>query len=218
MVLMQELGVIIFQMTLAKLLSLYKQKALLLITGCILGLLLGLLSFYYIPPKYIATGSFYTARRIETVPSTFSYEGYYASLASLNYAKTLTALIESDDMKSRVLKGLEEEVTRKGLRELDRAIRVVKTDSSLVTFQVKHPDPARVQTIWKLTSEELLQISSDINKNGDSKVLPVPVLESPVVYKGYSSMYFNAIAGAIAGLLTTMLLLGSFFYLKENNG
>lgn len=205
-------------MTIGKLLSLYKQKVIFLITGCLTGLLLGIAAFYYIPPKYIATGSFYTARRIETVPSAFSYEGYYASLASLNYAKTLTALIESDDVKSKVLAGLKEDVTRKGLRELDRAVRVVKTDSSLVTFQVRHQDPARVQTIWKLTAEEIQTLSAEINKNGDSKVIPVPVLKDPVVYKGFSNIYFNAAAGFFAGLLATVFLLGSYFYLKENNG
>ncbi len=205
-------------MTISRLLSLYKQKVIILITGCLVGLLIGISTFYYIPPKYIATGSFYTARRIETVPSVFSYEGYYASLASLNYAKTLTALIESDDVKSKVLAGLKEEVTRKGLRELDRAVRVVKTDSSLVTFQVRHKDPARVQTIWKLTAAEIQTLSTEINKNGDSKVIPVPVLKDPVVYKGFSNIYFNAAAGLLAGLLATVFLFGSYFYLKENNG
>lgn len=214
---MQDLGVIISQMTLFRLFLMFKQKLPLLLLGGLLGLVVGLVVFYLVPPKYIATGSFYTARRIETVPSAFSYEGYYASLASLNYAKTLTALIKSDDVKSRVLTGLKEEVSRKGLRELDRAIRVLKTDSSLVTFQVKHQDPTRVQAIWKLTSEEILQLSADINKNGDSKVTPVPILDSPVVYKGYSNIYFNAGVGFVAGLVSTLFVLSILFYVKESN-
>ena len=214
---MQELGDIIIQMLLSKLLFFYRQKGLILLLFSILGLFVGIAYYYLVPPKYIATGSFYIARRIETVPSEFSYEGYYASLASLNYSKTLIALIESHDLKSKVLDGLKQEVTRKGLRDLDRAIDVLNTDSSLVTFQVRHQNPAQAKEIWKLMSEEVLLVTSTINRNGDSKVIPVEVLSEPVIYKGFSNLYFNAVLGLILGLFVGFSLLSSYFYIRENN-
>lgn len=203
-------------MILPKLLSLYKTEFWLIIASGIAFAVLAVLSHLLFPPKYIATGSFYVSRPIEVATPDFKYEGYYASLASQNYARTLAALIESEAIKAQVLEDLNIPVTRDSLKKLDKAVKIKKPETQLVTLQIKMADKNATSNTWQSYSAVLTKTSTSLNGIGDNTLNVNPVNAQPVVYLGYSNVYVMAFLGFLVGLFLAFFALGAYFLLRES--
>jgi capsular polysaccharide biosynthesis protein len=203
-------------MTLTKLYSLYKTKIWLLLIAGLLGGILSLVFFILFPPKFIASGSFFVSRTVENSTSDFKYEGYYSSLSSMNYARTLAALVESDAVKAKVLTGLERSITRENLKNLGKSVTIKKPETQLVSMHVKALTPKEAEQTWLLYRDALVKTSSSLNgTSGDSNISVVAIDESPVVYESFSNIYILLLLGVLSGVIVSGIALGFYFFAME---
>jgi len=178
------------------------------------GALLGI-GIYFLPSKYIASGSFYIKRGISNQTGYFTYEGYYSQQTALSYTNSVIALIESLDVKKMVLDKMKIESTEKNLRWLSRIISVKKTGPQLISVTVKGKTYEQAQTVWNKISETLLVTTFQLNKDSDPNLMVTAVSSQSVVKTTYKSLVLFGAAGALISLT-----LFSFFtcikeYLKD---
>ncbi len=206
---------IIPPMTASQLLNMYKKHIVVIVLAGILGGALGAAVCLLNPPKYIASGSFYVSRGIEATPQDFKYEGYYSSLSSLNFAKSLAALIESDDVKKQVLQVQKQPVNRKSLKSLDRATLVKKPDTQLVTLQTKATSSAQAEHLWLIYKDILIAVSNTLNENGDSNIVVAPVSSTPATFESFKSLPLSIALGAFVGVFVSMFFYGTYYFAKK---
>jgi len=85
-----------------KIIKTIEKNRLLLITATFIGLVLGII-FYFLPSKYISSGSFYVSKKTDKSLDFFTYEGYYAQQSAITYADSVITLAKSVDIKKDVL-------------------------------------------------------------------------------------------------------------------
>ncbi len=206
---------IIHSMTVYELLSLYKKHLTAIVLGGMVGGMLGAAACMLTPPKYIASGSFYVSRGLEAAPLEFKYEGYYSSLSSINFAKSLAALIESDDVKKQVLQAQNQPVSRKSLKNLDRAVSVKKPDTQLVTLQTKAGSVDQAQQLWTTYKDTLISVSNSLNKNGDANIVVSTVSSTPATFQSFKSLPLSIALGAFVGVFVSMFFYGTYYFAKK---
>lgn len=189
-----------------------KYKASLFVWGLVFGFV-GALFYYLLPPKYVASGSFYVTRAIEPVTEEFSYEGYYAQQSALSYTKTFMGLLESVDSRSKALDKLNLEVTSRTLRKYGRQVRVKSVAPQLLSFEVKDDSPDAARNFWLTLSDVSLEESQRLNMNGDSLLRIIPVSDSLVVREVYRNVFINIIAGFGFGIFSGVLVFATKEYL-----
>lgn len=193
-------------------LLLFKNIKKIIIVG-IIGLSLGIVSYYVIPPKYVATASFVVVRSADSpTQEYFNYEGYYAQQASLTYAKTFAALLESVDVREKTLVSLGLEVTERNLRNLKRYTHV-KNDSHLVTLEVRSLSASDAAAIWTALSTASLDTVQPILQNSDSALSVVQVSEVPIIHQSFNNIYLSATVGFLFGVLVSIVVISLSDYL-----
>jgi capsular polysaccharide biosynthesis protein len=202
-------------MGVVELLFFYKMHIRVLVLTTLLSALLGIAWFLLTPPKYIASGAFYVSRSTETVPSEFKYEGYYASLSSLNFAKTLAALIESDDIKRQILLEQKQPINRTNLKALNRAVSIKNPETQLVSLQTKASSPEQALRLWSSYKKAVSSTISNINTKGDINLNVLAVSEEPVVFQSFRSLPLSLLLGAFVGLFGSAFLLGAYFFSQK---
>jgi capsular polysaccharide biosynthesis protein len=180
----------------------------------ILGAVLGV-GIYFLPPKYISSGSFYIKRSISGEKNYFTYEGYYGQQTALSYTNSVIALAESLDIKRLVLDKLKIEVNEESLRKLSRMIRVKKTGSQIILITVKADSYATSENIWNKLSESLLSTTYEINKDGDPNLMVEKVSDRPVVKEGYRSILLFGIGGSLISFTIFSFYICFKEYLKD---
>lgn len=202
-------------MTASQLLNMYKTHLVVIVLAGVAGGLLGAAVCLANPPKYIASGSFYVARGTETVPLDFKYEGYYSSMSSLNFARSLAALIESDDIKKQVLQAQNQPVNRKTLKNLDRSTSVKKPDTQLVTLQTKSNSAKQAEQLWMTYKDTLIATAAALNKEGDSKLVITSVSSTPATFASFKSLPLSIALGAFVGVFVSMFFYGAYYFAKK---
>lgn len=180
----------------------------------LLGALLGV-GTYFLPPKYISSGSFYIKRSISGEKNYFTYEGYYGQQTALSYTNSVIALAESSDIKRLVLDKLKIDVNEESLRKLSRMIKVKKTGPQVILITVKADDYSLSENIWNKLSESLLSTTYEINKDGDPNLMVVKISDRPVVKEGYRSMMLFGIGGSLISFTLFSLYICFKEYLKD---
>ena len=160
--------------------------------GAVLGILI-----YFLPPKYLASGSFYVKRSISGERNFFTYEGYYGQQTALSYTNSVVALLESLDLKKVVLEKMGIKVNEQTLRKFSHLVKVRKTGPQIISVTVKGKSYKEAENIWDKLSETLIATTQEINKNGDPNLSVAPVSSQPVVKETYRSLYLFGIAGAL---------------------
>ncbi len=185
-----------------------------LIISVVIGAILGV-EIYFLPPKYISSGSFYIKRGISGEKNYFTYEGYYGQQTALSYTNSVVALAESLDIKKLVLDRLKIEVNEESLRKLSRMIRVKKTGPQVILITVKADDYTTSENIWTKLSESLLSTTYEINKDGDPNLMVEKVSDFPVVKEGYRSMLLFGIGGSLISFTLFSFYICFKEYLKD---
>lgn len=194
-----------------KKLAKYRSQILIFI---ILGAVLGV-GTYFLPPKYIASGSFYIKRSISGEKNYFTYEGYYGQQTALAYTNSVVALAESLDIKRLVLDKLKIDVNEESLRKLSRMVRVKKTGPQVISITVKADAYSLSENIWTKLSESLLSTTYEINKDGDPNLMVVKISDRPVVKEGYRSMLLFGIGGSLISFTLFSFYICFKEYLKD---
>jgi len=176
---------------------------------------LGAIFHFVLPQKYIATGSFYVARKIqESSKDFFEYEGYYANQSAQAFAQSVISLLESKDLHSSTLQNMGVNVTESSLRDIKKSIRVKKVSPQLITLVVKKDKRGEAINFWMAVSQELSDSVSEISKESDSNMTVVSVSSEPVVFATYKNVYINFLAAFLLGFAGAILYLGFRQYLK----
>jgi len=178
-----------------KTLSKYKNT---IVITTIMGALVGLISYYLLPTKYTAVGSFYIKRATEStgIKTYFTYEGYYAQQGALSYTNTVVALLESLDIRNKALQKLNLAVNEESLRKYGKLINVRKMGPQLITLTTEGNIDTEAKTLWNALSDTLLETTAEVNKDGDPKLSISKVAEEPVVKTTYKALWLNTLIGA----------------------
>ena len=181
----------------------YKQ----LILAAIVGAVLGITLYYFLPVTYYATGALYVKRSVETNPAQyFSYEGYYGQQTAQAYTSTVMGLLDSADIKSQALEILGEPLTEKTLRNLSKNMTVKKSGSQLVTLTTKGTSPETAERMWTALTDSTLQTFDKLNRNGDIFLRISKVSQTPIVKRDFRNIYLNAFVGAGLVKLLTLII------------
>lgn len=191
-----------------------KYKIRLVFSGLMFGLF-GVLAYFLLPPKYVATGTFFVKRSV--VPPTaehFTYEGYYSQQTALSYTKTVVGLFESSDMKSAALEKLGVSVNEEALRRFSRKVRVKNAGPQLITLQIKGDSVEEVGGFWGALTSVTLEKASELNQTGDPFLQVEEVVEAPVVKQTYNNVWVNFVGGFGLGYVLRVFCLALKEYLK----
>lgn len=177
-----------------------------LIMPAIFGFALSLI-FYYLPAKYVSSGSFYVGRKIDKSDEFFSYEGYYAQQTAVTYTNSVMSLAESIDIKKSALDEMNLPYDNKNIRILEKALKIKKLGPQMITISTKHSDREVSDSMFRSISKSLIKASKDVNKNGDNSLFIHPVSAEPLIKETYKSLYVYSIAGILSGLVVGLFYL-----------
>jgi capsular polysaccharide biosynthesis protein len=190
------------------------KKSILLVT--LLFGLIGLGTYFILPKKYLATGSFYIQRSTENSGGKyFTYEGFYGQQTALTYANTFIGFLESENTKKKALQTLGVPATESTLRKLGKQIDVKKSAPQIILLSVKDKEPLGAENLWNFIALDSLTTVKNLNQTGDA-ALQISQIGSPVVKEQYSNMILNVFAGLGAGFLLGVFGAAFSQYLKEN--
>lgn len=161
----------------------------------------GIFLYYFLPIKYMATGSFLVQRSVsKPTLNDFSYEGYYASQTSVNYAQSFSALLQSYDVRSKSLSDMGLLVNEDTLRNSGKNIKVKKQSPQMISLTVSSLDKNFALTFWNILSNNAMEISKNLNTtSGDPSLSIVKVSAAPILFEEYRNVYLNALAGFLIG-------------------
>lgn len=181
-----------------------------IVLSAVLGGVIGLLVFYFFPFDYKATGSLFVSREPDLIQrEEFTYEGYYAQRTADSYTETVIGILESDSLHKKVLQSLGTPVNENSLRSLRKNITVRSKAPQLVYLQVESKDKDEAQIVWETISDELVQVSQDLNRvEGDPKLFVQPVTE-PVITETYKDLVlFTAVGVLVGAFISTGVFFG----------
>lgn len=179
-----------------------------------IGLILGLV-LYYLPAKYISSGSFYVGREIDRSDEFFSYEGYYAQQTAVTYTNSVISLAESLDIKKAVLDEMGIPYNNESVRTLGRALKIKKSGPQTINIVAKHSNRDTSETMFKSISKALIETSENLNREGDSSLFIRQVSTEPLVKETYKSFYIYSLAGILSGLIVGLFYLCLREYFKN---
>ena len=186
----------------------------LLITATFIGLILGII-FYFLPSKYISSGSFYISKKTDNSLEFFTYEGYYAQQSAITYADSVVTLAKSVDIKKDVLEKMSQPINEKNLRELNKSIKIKKAGPQIISLEIKGRTYELAEETWTKFSESLIKKSDEMNKNSDEKLVVNTVSEKPLTRKAYRSPWAFGATGVLAGLALGILVMCGKEYFKN---
>ncbi|EKE00458.1 MAG: hypothetical protein ACD_22C00016G0001 [uncultured bacterium] len=188
-------------MEFAELVNFFKKNAVTIALITLLCALLGCISYYVLPQKYLATGSLFVHRTVDKGSSQFfTYEGYYGQQTAIAYTNTVAGILESTDIKSLALIHFDQKVNEQTLRKISKQIKVKKTSPQLLTLTIKGNSSEAGLELWKYITRETIELTNVINKNGDP-ALQIAVLGNPVVKAQYRNILINTVVGLGFGFL-----------------
>lgn len=177
-----------------------------LLTGALLGII-----FYFLPSKYVASGSFFVNRKTSAESDFFTYEGYYGQQTALSYTNSILSLMESIDIKRMVLESNKMPLNSKNMNVLNRIISVKKTGPQVISLVVKGKTYEEAKRLWNSVSNVTMAATYEINRNGDENLSISPVSPQPLVGLPYKSVYLYGIVGTLASFTVASF----FICLKE---
>jgi capsular polysaccharide biosynthesis protein len=161
--------------------------------------------FFMLPTNFHATGSFYVDRATEdNAGAYFSYEGYYSQQTALSYTNTIAALLDSLDIKSKVLVALNISPTENNLRSLGRNVQIKKSGPQLIVIDVKSTSMDRATKVWQAYAQVLAKVNTQMNLGGDSHLSVYSISAEPVVKPEFKSLPLDLAAGGILALLLVL--------------
>lgn len=181
-----------------------------LMLSLLAGALLGII-FYFLPSKYVASGSLFVNRKIGAENSFFTYEGYYGQQTALSYTNSILSLIESVDVKKMVLESNKMPLNSKNMNMLNRIVSVKKTGPQVIYLTVKGKTYEEAKRLWNSVSNVTVAAAYEINRNGDEKLSISPISPQPLVGLPYKSIYLYG----VVGVLISFTLASFFICLKE---
>ena len=185
--------------------AIYANKKLLVIFT-LLGLFTGVATFY-LPAKFISTGTLFITRAVEKTDRYFTYEGYYSQQTAVAYTNTAVALLESIDVKTQALEKAGIEPNGYNLKKYSKLVDIKKNGPQLITLTVKDNSYEKSQSLWNSMADSFIKYSDEANFNTDPNLKILKISPEPVVKPEYKSIYFYSVCGLLGGFIFGVLLI-----------
>ena len=204
-------------MELKQIISKIRKNVRWLIAFGVVGAGVGILIFYVVPAKYVASGNFYVTSVPEAATTEyFAYDGYYANQAARHYAETVFGMFQSKDILNNSLTNMNFLVTDSLLREKQKLISVKKTAPQLIELRVKGESSVSARALFNEISKTTIETSKTINDQaGDSNLNIVQVRNDPVITLEFSNVVLNIALGFLLGMFTFVFLLSVKVYFEK---
>lgn len=178
--------------------------------------IVGVVLYYVIPPKYLASGTLYVERAVENGGGRyFTYEGYYNQQTAVSYTNTVLGLLDSDDIKTLALRKLGIQINEQSLRKFNSQIKTTKTGNQLITLSVKGATPQKAESAFNALSQVTISTSDRISQTSDPYLHLTLITDQPVVRETFRNVWVNLAIGVLSGFLLAVLYLSFSTYLKE---
>ena len=200
-------------MELKVILEFFKKNLKILGLSCLLFGILGVLAYYFLPPKYYATGSLFVRRASYPYSENhFTYEGYYSQQAGMFYTNSVLGLIESEDIRAQALNTLEIPINEVTLRRYERKIRTVKSGPQLVGLIAKDDTSDKAGALWQAVANSTINTMNNISRQNDPFVGVLKISEDPIIKESYRNIVVFTLVGVCFGLIfsTTYLALSNY--------
>lgn len=188
---------------------LLKQNITKVILITIMGGLIGVIAYFAIPTKFLASGSFYISRHVENnAGKYFEYEGYYGQQTAQAYTSNFIGMLESIDVKSAALNSLSIKPTEESLRKLSRDIKVKKVSPQIVALVVSGLSYDEAKLKWNALANTALAQATELNQKGDSGIVISKLnnFPDPIIKTEYRKIYVNALIGLGLGFVTALII------------
>lgn len=168
---------------------------------------------YFLPTKYSSRVDVYVKRRdTQESESYYTYDGYYATQASVQYTDTVTGLFQSIQILRNVadkvqadeqyIQGRKEpEILAADVKFLESiASKIVVEDIApqVISVEFVHKDKTKSKLWLSYLSAEVISEVERLNKAGDSK-FEVTTFDTPIIKDVVPSYVINVIAGLMSG-------------------
>lgn len=202
-------------MEIKDLINILKQNVKLILISILLMGITGALAYYFLPPRYYATGSLFVRRSIYPYSEGhFTYEGYYGQQAAMSYTNSVIGLIESDDILSQSLSVLGIQVNQKNLRNYSKRIKTRKTGPQLIELIVKGESFEQAEELWQTMADSTINSLNNISRANDPFVGIIKVSEKPVLKEGFRNLASYTLVGAGFGLVLPLFYLLTLNYFR----
>ncbi len=182
--------------------------------GIIFGMC-GLIVFYSTPTKFVAVGTLFVKRSVNSAANEFfTYEGYYGQQAAVSYTSSVVALIQSEDIRSQALNKMGANINEPTLRELNRKLSTKKTGPQVIEVIVKDKNRDSALLIWQSITNALIETNTQLNTTGDYQLSIQLVQPTPVIREVYRHQLMYFATFALLGIGMTTLVLGFKQYLS----
>lgn len=182
-----------------------------------------------IPPKYNSSIDVYVSRKSEKeTDQYYSYDGYYSTQSSVQYANTVSGLFQSlqivrdaavEVQKSNLYEKLENEPNVLSedvdfLRGVSKKITVEDIAPQVITVSFKHEDMVKSE-LWVTSLGKVVQDKvTELNLDSDGK-FQVDISANPLVEEVTPSLVINIVVSLMAGLLIGTLWAFARVYFKN---
>lgn len=201
-------------MELADIIKILRKKRKKIVFIVIVGFLLGVIFSFY-PKKFISSGSIYVKRLTNINREYFTYEGYYAQQTAQAYTNSVVALLESPDMKKKLLQLMGIPENERNLRMIGHEISIKKTGPQIILVSVKDKNYDTSVGVWDKTVNSLIEISNNINKGGDENLGISLVSERPSTKESYRSLLLFGVVGSLVSFIFSLSLICIKEYISE---
>lgn len=179
-----------------------------LVITAFFGTVLGVAAYYIIPQYYLASGSFYINRKIDTTNGQyFGYEGYYSQQTALSYTSTVMGLFESTDVKAQALKSLFIEVNDRSLRNIKRNLSVKKPAPQVIFVTFKSTSADYAQKMYQALADATITTAQKLNESGDRFLQIEQISKPPVIDDQFRNVFVNSQIGLGLGLVLGLVII-----------
>jgi len=202
-------------MELKQLINLITKNKLPILLSGLVAAVVGIFVFLLVPARYIATGSLFISRQIESNSDKYySYDGYYGQQTAQTYTNTIQGLVDSSDAKSLALEKQGKQVDTETLRKLNKSLVIKKTNSQIITLTVTNFSKDTAVSTWNSLTDATLELSTKLNATGDPLLHVAKVTENPIFSTEYKNVFVNMVLGYGLGSLLATLIIALKEYLK----
>lgn len=193
----------------------------------LLSSLFGLGLTYLIPKTYTSTLDFYVSHRETTSPSFFTYEGYYATQASVQYASTVAGYLQSlstlsnaasyvqDDQRYKDSNGKPESLTNIDyLANFQKNITVKINAPQIISLQIRTNNSGLSEAWASALGKQVMNHLNMLNAtNGIS--FTISPLQNPITQTNALNPVVDLLLGLIIGSILGLIIVFTIDTIKK---
>jgi len=174
-----------------------------------MGGLVGVIAYFVIPIKYLASGSFYISRHVDdNGEKYFEYEGYYGQQTAQAYTSNFIGMLDSIDVKSTALNTLAIKPTEESLRKISRDTKVKKVSPQIISLVVTGNSSEEAKLKWNSIANAALAQANELNQKGDASIVISKLnnFPDPITKTEFRKIYVNALIGIGLGFIAALII------------